>query len=58
MANETFTLIVVPDHHGAEVKRFKLQKKRLFQLGGALSVVLMVAVVAVAHYFTVVSQAL
>ena len=57
MANETFTLIVVPDHHGAEVKRFKLQKKRVFQVGGALSALALAAVVAVAHYFTVVSQA-
>lgn len=57
MANETFTLIVVPDHHGAEVKRLKFKKKWLFQLGGALTIVVLVAVVAVAHYLTVVGQA-
>ncbi len=57
MANETFTLIVVPDHHGAEVRRFKLQKKRVFQLAGLLSAVVLVAVVACAHYFNVVGQA-
>ena len=57
MANETFTLIVVPDHHGAEVKRFKLQKKRLFQFGGVFSVLVLATVVAVAHYLTVVGQA-
>ncbi len=57
MANETFTLIVVPDHHGAEVRRFKLQKKRLFQLGGLLSAVLLVTVVACLHYFNIVNQA-
>jgi len=57
LANETFTLIVVPDHHGAEVRRFKLQKKRLFQIAGFFSIIGLVAIVACAHYFNVVAQA-
>ncbi len=57
MANETFTLIVVPDHHGAEVRRFKLSKSRVFQIAALLSTVMLVAVVACMHYFSVVGQA-
>lgn len=57
MANEIFTLIVVPEHHGAEVRRYKVPKNRLFQAGGALAIVVLTAVVSFGHYFSVVGEA-
>jgi murein DD-endopeptidase MepM/ murein hydrolase activator NlpD len=56
LPNESFTLIVVPDHH-AEVKRFKFQRRWLLQ--GVLAIALLVLVAAglTTHYATVVTEA-
>lgn len=56
MANESFTLIVVPDRQ-AEVRRFRLRRAWLIQAAVALTVVLLVAGVMTAHYVAVVSEA-
>ena len=56
MPNESFTLIVVPDRH-AEVKRFRLQSRWLFQALGVISVILVVAVAMVGHYVSVIGLA-
>ena len=56
MANETFTLIVVPDRH-AEVKRFRLRKAWLFQAAAVLLLIAAVSVGLTAHYFSVVTDA-
>lgn len=56
LSNESFTLIVVPDRH-AEVRRFRLQRRWLFQGLGAISVLLVVAVAMAGHYASVVSLA-
>lgn len=56
MSNESFTLIVVPDRH-AEVRRFRLQRRWLFQGLGVLSVLLVVAVALAGHYASVVGLA-
>lgn len=55
-ANETFTLIVVPERH-AEVKRYHLRKVWLFQALAALGVVLVIALAMTAHYASVVALA-
>lgn len=56
MANESFTLIVVPDRH-AEVKRFRLKKQWIFQALATLSVLGLLALGMTSHYFTVVAEA-
>ncbi|MBX7115052.1 MAG: M23 family metallopeptidase [Myxococcaceae bacterium] len=56
MANKSFTLIVVPDHH-SEVKRFRLEKRWLFQGAAALLTVTVVTVISLFHYLSVVSEA-
>ncbi len=56
MANKSFTLIVVPDHH-SEVKRFRLEKRWLFQGAAALLTVTVVTVVSLFHYLSVVGEA-
>lgn len=55
LSNESFTLIVVPDRH-AEVKRFRLRKKWVFQGLGALAFLLLVGLVMSVHYASVVSE--
>lgn len=56
MANESFTLIVVPDRH-AEARRFRFQKRWLYQALGALGVVVAVGAGMTAHYASVVNDA-
>lgn len=56
LANESFTLIVVPDRH-AEVKRFHLRRRWLFQAMGVVGVLLVAAVAMVGHYASVVGLA-
>jgi murein DD-endopeptidase MepM/ murein hydrolase activator NlpD len=55
-ANESFTLIVVPDRH-AEVKRFHLRKIWIVQALAAVAVVVLIGVVMAAHYVSVVAEA-
>jgi len=57
LSNETFTLIVVPADATAQVKRFQLRRRWVLQAVVALSAVVLVAVTAAAHYFSVVSEA-
>lgn len=57
MANETFTLIVVPEAHAAEVKRFRFHRKWLTQLGIVAAALLLLGVGGIVHYFSVVGQA-
>ena len=57
MANETFTLIVVPEHHAAEVKRFRFHRRWLTQLAIVALSLLLLAVGAGVHYFSVVAAA-
>ena len=57
MSKETFTLIVVPDHATAEVRRYHFKKKWLLQaaiVGGVMGTLLLVAVV---HYVMVAREA-
>ncbi len=56
MANESFTLIVVPDHN-AQVRRYRVQKRYLWQLLGVGGVLTVAAVAATAHYFVVAKDA-
>ncbi|MDP2273586.1 MAG: M23 family metallopeptidase [Archangium sp.] len=55
-SNESFTLIVVPDRH-AEVKRFHLRKLWIYQLLGAVAVLILIGLGFTGHYFSVVSEA-
>jgi murein DD-endopeptidase MepM/ murein hydrolase activator NlpD len=55
-SNESFTLIVVPDRH-AEVKRYHLRKRWLYQLGAAIGVVVLLGAALAVHYFAVVADA-
>ncbi len=55
-ANESFTLIVVPDRH-AEVKRFHLRKIWVFQAIAAVAVVVLIGLVMAGHYASVVAEA-
>ncbi len=57
LSNETFTLIVVPADATAQVKRFQLRRRWVLQGVVALSAVVLIAVAASAHYFSVVSEA-
>jgi len=57
LANETFTLIVVPEHHAAEVKRFRFHRRWLTQLGIVALALLLLAVGGFVHYFSVVGAA-
>ncbi|MGV3624306.1 MAG: M23 family metallopeptidase [Archangium sp.] len=54
-ANESFTLIVVPDRH-AEVKRFHLKKAWLVQAAVAVGAVFLIGGVMAVHYASVVSD--
>ncbi|MDP3155497.1 MAG: M23 family metallopeptidase [Archangium sp.] len=55
-SNESFTLIVVPDRH-AEVKRFHLRKLWIYQLLGAVAILILIGLGFTGHYFSVVSEA-
>jgi murein DD-endopeptidase MepM/ murein hydrolase activator NlpD len=57
LSNETFTLIVVPADATAQVKRFTLRRRWVLQSVVALSAVVLIAVTAGAHYFSVVGEA-
>lgn len=56
MPNNSFTLIVVPDHH-AEVKRYRIQKTFLYQLAGGLGALALVGLIGTFHYFLVAKDA-
>ncbi len=56
MGNESFTLIVVPDHH-QPVKRYRIQRRFLFQLGAAVLVLVGVLAVATFRYLRVARDA-
>lgn len=56
MANESFTLIVVPDRH-AEVKRFRLRRRWVVQALASLAVLAAVLVASAVHYVAVISEA-
>ena len=56
MSNQSFTLIVVPDHH-SEVRRFRLQKRTVIQALGALAVGVLALGVAGVHYVSVARDA-
>lgn len=56
MANKTFTLIVVPDDN-AQVRRYRLQKKWLVQLGVTAAVFLCGLAAASVHYVVVARDA-
>ena len=56
MANESFTLIVVPDRH-AEVKRFRLRRRWVFQALAFVGVLVALMVGSTVHYFAVVAEA-
>ena len=56
MANESFTLIVVPDRQ-SEVRRFRLRRVWLIQALVGLGVVLLTTAGLVVHYGSVVSEA-
>ncbi|MFT3707508.1 MAG: M23 family metallopeptidase [Archangium sp.] len=55
-SNESFTLIVVPDRH-AEVKRYHLRKRWLYQAAAAIGVVVLLGAGLGVHYFAVVADA-
>ncbi len=57
MANETFTLIVVPDQATAEVRRYHFKKKWLKQAAVALGVVVLAVGGASVHYVFVARDA-
>ncbi len=57
MANETFTLIVVPDQATAEVRRYHFKKKWLMQAAIATAVVLAVLTAGAVHYVFVARDA-
>jgi hypothetical protein len=56
LANKTFTLIVVPDHN-SQVKRYRIQKRYLFQVGAAAMILVGLATAATVHYFSVAKDA-
>ncbi|MFZ5469041.1 MAG: M23 family metallopeptidase [Myxococcota bacterium] len=56
MANKTFTLIVVPDH-SQQVRRYRVQKRYLWQVGGAGLVLAALVVAATGHYLVVAKDA-
>lgn len=56
MANESFTLIVVPDRQ-SEVRRFRLKRAWVIQALAILTVLVLVSVGLVAHYGSVVTEA-
>lgn len=51
-----FTVIVVPDHN-QQVKRFRLQRKLLWQAAGVAGVVALLGISASVHYFGVAKEA-
>lgn len=56
MANKSFTLIVVPDHH-SEVKRFRLEKRWVYQASAAAVVLVLLGIIGFSHYLSIVSEA-
>ena len=56
MADKTFTLIVVPDH-SSQVKRYRIHKRYLVQLGVVALVLFSLATAATVHYFSVARDA-
>lgn len=56
MANESFTLIVVPDRQ-SEVRRFRLRRAWVVQAIAALATLAVIAVALVVHYTSVVGEA-
>ncbi len=56
MANESFTLIVVPDRQ-SEVRRFRLRRAWILQALGAIAFLMLVGAGMVVHYGTVVTEA-
>jgi murein DD-endopeptidase MepM/ murein hydrolase activator NlpD len=56
LANKTFTLIVVPDDN-REVKRFRIQKRYLLQVGGAVLFLAAIILAGTIHYFSVAADA-
>ena len=56
LPNESFTLIVVPDHH-AEVKRYRLQRRWLFHALGLVGIVVALLSATAYHYASVVGLA-
>jgi hypothetical protein len=56
LPNESFTLIVVPDHH-AEVKRYRLQRRWLFHALGLLGIIAALLAAMASHYASVVGLA-
>ena len=57
MANETFTLIVVPDQATAEVRRYHFKKKWVIQAAAAVTVALAIICGGAVHYFFVARDA-
>lgn len=57
MANETYTLIVVPDHSASEVKRFRFQRRWLAQAAIAVGAFVAILVGASVHYVFVARDA-
>jgi murein DD-endopeptidase MepM/ murein hydrolase activator NlpD len=56
LANESFTLIVVPDRQ-SEVRRFRLRRAWILQALGAIAFLMLVGAGMVVHYGTVVTEA-
>lgn len=55
-AKKSFTLIVVPDHD-SPVKRYRVPKSLLVQVGAGFGVLALVAAIATTHYFQVARDA-
>lgn len=56
LANQSYTVIVVPDHHSA-TRRYRIQKSFLLQIAGGAAFLALVASVATVHYFSVARDA-
>ena len=56
MANKSYTLIVVPDHETA-VRRYRVQRTLLLQMGGGLLLLAGLVMGGVVHYFSVAADA-
>lgn len=52
MAKNSYTLILVPDQHAA-VKRYRIQRSFLYQVGGGLGALVLLAAIGVFNYFQV-----
>lgn len=57
MSKKTYTLIVVPDHTSSAVRRYRVQKSLLLNLGIGLALVAMVVAGASVHYTMVAKDA-